>query len=506
VDLSVCLSEDYDSLFGPTPYECTTKSTDSLDLALFQRHIARISDLVNDLKAAFDAYQYAISWRNPLLTAVSLVFFIHASRHYDPAVLVVTLLILYMVKAACTRLLRAKQKHKFVRRETVMLQKGDKLTLDYSLHRPLSEVTVKVLKARNITSPEFGLRGQVYCQVSYESERFTSSDGDSKTATSQSPWVEVGRTNTVFSSSPTFETHGTESTRRLRQLLVLEETHGDNDVSKLDVDACMFPVLQPFVKEYGNMKSLVPWSDGTAAIVVDVRFVEVLSVLPGSEYAIGTVVIPVADIEHQRNIKGWFKINTEDGSTLREVHVDDGSPQAYIEVSWKAPSTSSEEATEKERELSALVQEEISRLEAESKHEKKGFLLGSIGAINRVRGLTGTLVVIQNTLGTTLDGIESARNLINFTVRMHVSSKAILTVTKGSSQINCYNCRTFCVADLLLPLATSFDRPFWWVGSVCLHFLAEIWLVAQEKQESQNQEGRKPDCNLVDERLLWHSQ
>jgi hypothetical protein len=106
VEAMVGFEEDLDSLFGLHPYSCPARPGDDLNMALFQVHVGRITLLLDDLKATFEMFQFVISWKNPLLTIVSLYFFLRLVVVFDPVYIgsfPVFLGILWMIYLAICR-------------------------------------------------------------------------------------------------------------------------------------------------------------------------------------------------------------------------------------------------------------------------------------------------------------------------------------------------------------------------------------------------------------------
>jgi hypothetical protein len=75
-------------------------------MAMFQIHMSRLTSLFDDLKSGLELCQYVISWKNPLLTAISLYFFVRLIIVFDPAYIgsfPVFLIILWMIYLATVR-------------------------------------------------------------------------------------------------------------------------------------------------------------------------------------------------------------------------------------------------------------------------------------------------------------------------------------------------------------------------------------------------------------------
>jgi len=72
-------------LYGPSPYECPERPSDDLNMALFQVHLARIFDLIGDVRSALEWYLWVVGWKNPFVTLLSLVLFVNFCLSFDPA-------------------------------------------------------------------------------------------------------------------------------------------------------------------------------------------------------------------------------------------------------------------------------------------------------------------------------------------------------------------------------------------------------------------------------------
>jgi hypothetical protein len=81
--------------------------------------INRIAALFEMIKEAVEAYTYLVSWKEPLVTSASMIFFVQWCIYFDPAyvgALLFILLILLMALLAFRRC-RGNLKDAFVKRE-----------------------------------------------------------------------------------------------------------------------------------------------------------------------------------------------------------------------------------------------------------------------------------------------------------------------------------------------------------------------------------------------------
>jgi hypothetical protein len=239
---------------------------------------------------------------------------------------------------------------------------------------------------------------------------------------------EVGSTNYLYTTNPTFaRVDASDVSRRLNHLLPADEDGGFFPDDKPSSEGTVtFPILQPVsLPPHSEIPVIDPWSASPGAIVFEVNFQDTISLLPGSVYVLGEVVVPLANLTQHGLISGWFQV-LEAGST-RVVALGAGpdssdAPQIHIHVAWTSPSSHPDGYSDTEREASFVIQEEMARSAVASKETKLGLVGSSIGAFNTVRGLSDNLLLVQNALGLILDTIGSIRNAFNFTVRCSTSA------------------------------------------------------------------------------------
>lgn len=276
---------------------------------------------------------------------------------------------------------------------------------------------VRVTKGRNIRSFELGLPGNVGCRITWDPSRLLSPSSKKKkefdlAAITPLP---LGETVFLYSAGPVWSAlHPSETVNRLKRVMPSSATVIASEVEvNSGQDSLTFPVLQPLCKE-NDVLFLEPWGNLGAALVFDVQFSDFLNVLPGAEYSLGEVVVPVSDVIQQTKVCGWFDIarDSADHSALKD------HPQIYLEVSWIPPETGDDTSNETAREASNAIQEELLRsaLVVKQQNDRLGLLSGSIGAFNTVRGMRANLQMVQNALGKGLCLAESILHLFDFTV------------------------------------------------------------------------------------------
>jgi hypothetical protein len=222
--------------------------------------------------------------------------------------------------------------------------------------------------------------------------------------------------------------------KRLRQLIPSEGIFFDS--SQAEVEKFVeFPILQPFRKLGNETFRLEQWDQSGAALVVEIKFNDVLSMVPGSEYTVGEVAIPFVDIVRSGKISRWFPVVNPGNGVFMTIHSNEKSihgketlssdepehfeqPQLYLELSWIPPSSNLDDATlETEKEASIVIQEELVKSAILSSNQKLNIVGSSIDAFNTMKGLSSNLLLAQNTLGTILDIVEHCVQCLLFTVR-----------------------------------------------------------------------------------------
>ena len=419
VELDILLAEDRDALYGKDPYQCPPRAPDQFDLAIFQSHIARISGLIRDFKKLVEVYKYLVGWENPTTTGGCALIYLQLCFSFNPEYIGAMPLFVMLALMVYLGFDRAQGRfpRRFINRELDKIHERD--SSGTKVHKPIGMVKVQIMKGLNLKYPEFGFPGSASCRVFLDLTRFLSAD-DRKSAVSadkaMSALHELCCTESIYSSDPTWQ-YPTESveSRRLRQLFpsdgsFFEYGHGTNPIFA-------FPILQPG-RHDGQAFVLEPWSTSSSAIVFEVRFSDLVSIVPGTERVLGEVVVPVSKLISDGEMRGWFKVHEtgkHDKETPRHGKIlRDGSPQLQIQLTWVPPEELFGSSPDREREASAFVQEEMVRAAVLSCQQNINLLGSSIGAFNTVRGLSTTLRSVQNVLGALLDAAESFLNIFNF--------------------------------------------------------------------------------------------
>lgn len=414
---------------------------------MFGAHLARLNGLFEDIRGMFETYSYIVSWKNPVVTLASMISFVHVCWHFDleyVGCVPIFVLLVWMTYLATLRW-RGGLKRRLIDKEIREHRKVSSLSrckarldevphlldqnlavmVDHRLHRPAGRLSVCVESGRGIRSADLGLPGVTYCRVYWDPKRYLDGSKEKKSLALDSlsnSLHEIGTTNSLYSMNPKWNKFdASEEALRLKYLLP-SNSDGDffgHNLTPEPVTHIEFPVLQPLaVSQNQDLPVLKDWAESIGAVIFDVKFQDAIALVPGSEYTLGEVVIPFAQLTQHKEISGWFRVLDEGTTRMVALGTSDSErsdgPQIRICVKWTPPLSSAEIPSETDREASLVIQEELLRAAVAAKERKLGFLGSSLGAINTVRGLGDHLLMVQNTLGSALDLIGLVRCALNF--------------------------------------------------------------------------------------------
>jgi len=436
VILEASVQQDFGNLYGPNAIECPSRSPSKLDLELFQLLISRIFSLIGSIQEAFTWYYWLISWNNPTVSAFSLVIFVWSCFRFNLeyiGCLPIMMLVLIMSLSATERK-KGRLKQHFIQRQKESCVKE---ILENSVHRsnfrPVGGIEVQVERGRNLRSQELGISGSVGCHVFWHPLRYIENEEDGKSLISQDKLLEsrhdMGETNFVFDVNPEWNklTASSELLRMQRlspnlETLLLERGKGPKNkkADHKNSKSVVFPFLRPVCSKENSKKNanscLEPWKSTLGAIVVQVRFGDVINKLPGFKDTLGEVVIPLSNVMLNTQINGWFQVTKVNSThTVRyNKDSDDGMPCVHLSLRWLPPDLN-QKVSEADREASINLEEEMV-LTASTKALSQGKTIGnSLGSLNStVRGIGGTLHSIQNTIGQVVDLLEACHNIFTF--------------------------------------------------------------------------------------------
>lgn len=424
VEFQVALQEDFRALYGHLPYKCPPRPKDELDLAKFKAHIGRISQIISDVRSTIHTIGYVVSWENPYLTGVSLFVFVRFCYQVPPDHFFMGPAFLCIIYMGYLAFLRSNDglKYKYLEKDLLAYRKSSATPEYLALHRPVGLVKIIIGGGKNIRSPEMGLPGNVSCRVTVDLARYCD-ESDRKLLSSidaavGAPHI-IGTTEQVYSTSPKWKfLEETVETKRLKHVIpspggFFDMTEMTQHVSEFD-----FPILQPISRNPKTKElELLPWSVSKAAIVFEVIFHDFAAILPGSEYSLGEVEVPISEIVQRRELSGWYKISHNQASEVLPSSSncsEDERPAISVGMRWVPPAKIEGLPADVEREASIVMQEELSRAVKLAQKKNIGLVGSSLGAINTVRDIRGYILAIQNGLGSLLDLIENVQLLVNF--------------------------------------------------------------------------------------------
>lgn len=344
-----------------------------------------------------------------------------------------------------------------------LIKSETKIEKNQSIFRPLGLLHVGELQGKNLRSRELGLPGSFYAAIMYDPLRYANDKMKAsltKIDSSSGCTHEVGSTISPGITSHPVWTQMQESTElmRLKHLLPDDRIWGQKE----EMDTSLsYPILQPIIDrsfvnvdmpEDGQGVSLMPWEQSCGAVVIQVRFSDVLGTFQMFDNVLGEVVIPLAKLAGSgRTVEGWFRllaVGTTDTVPGEEVAADDSAvkseavsedsesededestpaatafPELFIKVKFSPNALNRSTCLIDDMESFKVICEELSRTASMAQQNSIGVIGSSLNTINTVRTLGGTL---QNQMSFFLDMIERVRNAFNFSVRSHLSWTIII--------------------------------------------------------------------------------
>lgn len=318
-----------------------------------------------------------------------------------------------------------------------------KIEINQTIFRPMGLLHVGELRGRNLRSRDLGLPGSFYACIMYDPLRYADEKAKSsqtKIDSSSGCVHQIGATvSPGITSNPTW-THVQDSAELMR----LKHLLPDNRIWRKEKDintSLSYPILQPVTGVNcgdGTGISLLPWEQSYGAIVIQVRFNDVLGSFSLFDNVIGEVVIPLAKLAGSgRVVEGWFRLlgvgttdtipgeppvspeeNTDELIDNGNVGHDEISsvafPELHVKVKFSSKSGLADDiCSSDDMESFKVICEEISRTASIAQENSIGMIGSSLNTINTVRTLGGQL---QNQLSYVVDVLERVRNAFNFSV------------------------------------------------------------------------------------------
>ena len=355
-----------------------------------------------------------------------------------------------------------------MKEKDALIESEKKIEKNRSIHRPVGLLRVSDLRGRNLRSRELGLPGSFYASVFYDPVRYANENMKSsltKCDASNSCIHEIGATVSPGITANPIWTNMRESTElmRLKHLLpddrlwgeqIFSEAKGVGRDEKVVVSSIQYPILQPiaeddsFRHEEGDRTTqtgvqLMPWKSSFGAVVIQVRFSDVLGPFQVFDNVLGEVVVPLAKLAGGQEVEGWFRLldvgtkdtvpgessdddiiadmkshapSTEKDSNLADDEIPSVTfPELYLRVKFSQNATYTDHVSSSDDESSKVIYEEMVRSASMTPEGGIGVIGSSLSTLNTVRSLGGKL---QNQISYVINIIEQIRNAFNFSVRM----------------------------------------------------------------------------------------
>jgi len=378
-------------------------------------------------------------------------------------------LVLYMVYLAYLRLSGHFKERWTDVEKLALIKRESKVNMNQSIYRPLGLLRVGDLRGRNIRSRDLGLPGSFYVSILYDPARYADARASSELANvdvSSGCAHEIGSTvSPGITASPEWNSiEDSAELTHVKHMLpnitdILDHTRHEAAGSMGGSErrsSIGYPIPTPITERVREVVmasdnepatntrlSLLPWEESHGAVVLQVKYTEVLSSF--FDNVLGEVVIPIAKLVGSGNkgVEGWFRVleaGTKDcipgdepesprsapdpagdgdaGSYQRSSSSGKGTappiehPQVHVRVNFSPTVIAGDSALQKsDIEASKVICEEMART-ASGKQSSGGSVIGSsLNTINTVRTLGGNL---QNQLAFVVDLVEQGRNAFNF--------------------------------------------------------------------------------------------
>lgn len=335
-----------------------------------------------------------------------------------------------------------------------MIESEKKIQKNHSINRPIGILNIGEIRAKHLKTRELGLPGSFYATISYDPVRYADENTKASLAkidTSSTCSHQIGSTISPGMTSHPVWTNFQESADLMRFRYLLPDfqslgSHLSQDDGEQSLKV-VYPILQPLTEDDGiapeeeevdgkqrSPIQLMPWEASHGAIVIQVRFSDVLGSLI-FDNVLGEVVVPLAKLAGSRRaVEGWFRLldvgtrDTVPGDSVEDTADDvvetessfskkGGNanklpridlPEVYLKAKF-SPNVGSLSPSDKES--SKVICEELVRTASLSQENGVGVIGSSLSTLNTVRTLGGTL---QNQLCFVVDMVEKARNAFNF--------------------------------------------------------------------------------------------
>lgn len=355
-----------------------------------------------------------------------------------------------------------------------------------SIHRSIADLSLIIERGRNIRSRELGLPGSLHASVTWSPYHFLPSRETSSLSDYEAtlPFLVGTTTSSGVTSNPVWR--GillSDEAFRLRQFFYdikpnFEETSVAFDQAWNQSSSFDLPILQPVALSVRHVSVdssphliALPWEQSSGAIIIQVRFDNVLNKLLVMEDVIGTVEIPLSLLlsaeknnNGERILNRWFALTRIDegksstgAKELFDSHIE--KPEIFVRVRLSFPQTDSY-LSSAARELSSIVAEGMIRSTALSNGSKVSVIGSGINTLNTVGGLISNIQLVQNQLGRLLDFVESALNAFTW-VHPHRSFVVFVLILVSFLTLSVIPTRLLIICCGLAPFVLNFFSAFY---------------------------------------------
>ena len=348
-------------------------------------------------------------------------------------------------------------KHRWTMQEKEALIKSEtKIETNQTIFRPLGLLQIGDLRGKNLRSRELGLPGSFYASIFFDPLRYADpkiKPSIIKLDSTAGCIHQIGSTvSPGITSRPNWnEPQESPELMRLKYLVPNDRLWRPEE----EMDASLsYPILQPVTDcdssdddaggGRGTGLSLKPWEQSFGAVVIQVRYSDVMGYIHlfdtvlGEANVLGEVAIPLAKLAGSgRVVEGWFRLldagttdtipgkSQDDTAVQSQADSEDSDskddarlipnavefPELHVKVKFTKQSLVGGTSLVDDMESFKVICEEMSRNAAMAQENSIGLIGSSLNTINTVRTLGGTL---QNQISYVVDMLERVRNAFNF--------------------------------------------------------------------------------------------
>lgn len=348
-------------------------------------------------------------------------------------------------------------KYRWTLQEKEALIKSEtKIETNQTIFRPLGLLQIGDLRGKNLRSRELGLPGSFYASIFFDPLRYADpkiKPSIIKLDSTAGCIHQIGSTVSPGITSRPIWNEPQESPELMRLKYLVPNDRLWRPEEEMDA-SLSYPILQPVTDcdssdedaggGRGTGLSLTPWEQSFGAVVIQVRYSDVMGYIHlfdtvlGEANVLGEVAIPLAKLAGSgRVVEGWFRLldagttdtipgKSQDDTAVQSRAASEDSdskdddrliPNAvefselHVKVKFTKQSLPGGTSLVDDVESFKVVCEEMSRNAAMAQEKSIGLIGSSLNTINTVRTLGGTL---QNQISYVVDMLERVRNAFNF--------------------------------------------------------------------------------------------